>query len=90
MHIFLKKAEVGSLFGTVNYFKECFMSIVMNRLVTNEIHSLEEQYEELKNEISNLDGAEDTKQIYENNLMKAYEKIKDHIYRVEQEEVVNE
>lgn len=77
--------EEITLFGTVNYYAEHFMSLVMNRLVAHDMFSPEEYYEKLQNEIANLNEPEHVKQQYGDNLTKAYERFIETIYGVPEE-----
>lgn len=60
----------------------------MNRLVANNMLSLNEQYEKLKEEIAKLDEPETKKKMYHCNLTKAYENVTNCIYGIEHEEEV--
>lgn len=85
MQIFKLFWGVFKLYGTVSYYSERFLTTVMNRLVVNDAFSLEEYYVKLKEEISTLNESEKMKHTYNENLNKAYEKIADYIYGVENE-----
>ncbi|MBO1002577.1 hypothetical protein ACFSKI_00870 [Pseudogracilibacillus auburnensis] len=74
------------MFGTVAYYSEQLMTIVMNRLVINDAISLDDSYEKLQEEISTLNESETSKQVYYRNLTKAYEKVTNYIYGVDKEE----
>ena len=61
--------------GTLQYYKEHFKINVMNRLIENETMNLSDQYEMYKENINALEETEEQKEIYLNNLNKAYEWI---------------
>lgn len=57
----------------------------MNRLVAKDDFSLEQHYEKIKREVFELNESNQNIMMYQNNLDKAYEKITDSIYGVEEE-----
>lgn len=61
------------------------MSVVMNRLVVNEEFSLKQYYKELRKEISHGNESEELRDMYFKNLKKAYEKVTNSIYGLDEE-----
>ena len=71
--------------GTLQFYKEHFKINVMNRLIENETMSLSDQYEMCKENINALEETEELKEVYLNNLNKAYEWIQLYMIGADEE-----
>lgn len=72
------------LYGSVHYFSNCLTESMMNRLVNEHAHSLNDCYKQLLADIHSLEEPETLKATYVTNLEKSYQNIVSDVSKIEE------
>ncbi|MFS0780415.1 hypothetical protein [Bacillus sp. 1P06AnD] len=68
------------MFGTVQYFTDCFKTCIMNNFIIERPFTLHSYYEHQLNEIMGRSEINNEKDIFSSNLEKAYKNIREELF----------
>ncbi|UOR12789.1 hypothetical protein [Halobacillus amylolyticus] len=74
------------MFGSVEYYSQLFKAYIMNNLATDQSCPLRTKYSQWRAEVMNQEYKPEKKEVYLQNLEKAYEKIYEEVFRTPKKE----